>query len=47
MTNKVKNAWGALVAIVILMFCACICGLILGGLISVNICLWQWIISML
>lgn len=47
MTNKVKNTWGALVAIVVLIFCACICGIILGGLISANIFLWHWIISML
>lgn len=47
MTNKVKDVWGALAAIVVLLFCACICGIILGGLISANIFLWHWIISML
>ena len=47
MTNKVKAAWGTLVAVIVLMFCACICGLVLGGLISANILLWHWIISML
>ncbi|WP_169477520.1 hypothetical protein [Limosilactobacillus reuteri] len=47
MTNKVKAAWETLVAIIVLLFCACICGLVLGGLISANILLWHWIISML
>lgn len=47
MASKVKTAWGALVAIVVLLFCACIVGLILGGLISANILLWHWIISLL
>lgn len=47
MTSKVKTAWGALVAVIVLMFCACICGIVLGGLISANILLWHWIISML
>ncbi|MGI1802514.1 hypothetical protein ACRPK0_02735 [Limosilactobacillus reuteri] len=47
MTNKVKSAGGLLAAIVVVLFCACICGLVLGGLISANILLWHWIISML
>ena len=47
MTDKVKTAWGALVAIVVVLFCAFICGLVLGGLISANILLWHWIISVL
>lgn len=47
MTNIVKAASGLLAAIVVVLFCACICGLILGGLISANIFLWHWIISML
>ena len=47
MTNKVKTAGGLLAAIVVVLFCACICGLVLGGLISANILLWHWIISML
>ena len=47
MVSKVKAALGALVAIVVVLFCACIVGLVLGGLISANILLWHWIISML
>lgn len=47
MTNIVKAAGGLLAAIVVALFCTCICGLILGGLISANILLWYWIISML
>ena len=47
MTNKVKEAFGGLISVVVLIFCACICGLILGGLILANIFLWHWIISML
>lgn len=47
MTNKVKEAFGGLISVVVLLFCACICGLILGGLISANIFLWHWIISCL
>ena len=47
MTDKVKTAWGALVAIVVVLFCACIVGLVLGGLISANILIWHWIISIL
>lgn len=47
MTDKVKNAWGLLAAIVVVLFCACICGLVLGGLISANILLWHWIVSVL
>lgn len=47
MTNKVKEAFGGLISVVVLLFCACICGIILGGLISANIFLWHWIISML
>ncbi|MDV8945871.1 hypothetical protein [Limosilactobacillus reuteri] len=45
--NKVKAARGTLVAIIVLLFCACICGIVLGGLISANILLWHWIISTL
>ena len=30
MTNKVKTAWGALAAVIVLMFCVCICGLVLA-----------------
>ncbi|MDC6076719.1 hypothetical protein PPJ95_03930 [Limosilactobacillus reuteri] len=47
MTNKVKTAGDALVAVIVLLFCACICGLVLGGLVSANLLLWHWIISML
>ena len=47
MTDKIKTALGALVAVIVLMFCACIVGLVLGGLISANILLWHWIISVL
>ena len=47
MTNKVKEAFGGLISVIVLLFCACICGLILGGLILANIFLWHWIISML
>ena len=47
MASKVKTALGALVAVIVLIFCASICGLLLGGLISANILLWHWIISML
>ena len=47
MTSKVKTALGALVAVIVLMFCACIVGLVLGGLISANILIWHWIISIL
>lgn len=47
MASKVKTALGALVAVIVLMFCACICGLLLGGLISANILIWHWIISIL
>ena len=47
MASKVKTALGALVAVIVLMFCACIVGLVLGGLISANILIWHWIISIL
>lgn len=47
MTDKIKTALGALVAVIVLMFCACIVGLVLGGLISANILIWHWIISIL
>ena len=47
MTDKVKTALGALVAVIVLLFCACIVGLVLGGLISANILIWHWIISVL
>ena len=47
MASKVKNALGALVAVIVLIFCACICGLVLGGLVSANILIWHWIISVL
>lgn len=47
MISKVKTALGALAAIVVVLFCACIVGIVLGGLISANIFLWHWIISML
>ena len=47
MTDKVKTALGALVAVIVVLFCACIVGLVLGGLISANILLWHWIISIL
>lgn len=47
MTDKIKTAWGTLVAIIVLLFCACIVGLVLGGLISANILIWHWIISIL
>ena len=47
MASKVKTAWGALVAVIVLIFCACIVGLVLGGLISANILIWHWIISIL
>lgn len=47
MTSKVKTALGALVAVIVLIFCACIVGLVLGGLISANILIWHWIISVL
>ena len=47
MVSKVKTALGALVAVIVVLFCACIVGLVLGGLISANILLWHWIISML
>lgn len=47
MASKVKTALGALVAVIVVLFCACIVGLVLGGLISANILLWHWIISML
>lgn len=47
MTDKIKTAWGALVAVIVLMFCVCIVGLVLGGLISANILIWHWIISVL
>lgn len=47
MTNMVKAAGGLLATIVVVLFCACICGLVLGGLISANILLWHWIVSVL
>ena len=47
MVSKVKAALGALVAVIVLMFCACIVGLVLGGLITANILIWHWIISIL
>lgn len=47
MTKIVKAAGGLLAAIVVVLFCAFIVGLVLGGLISANIFLWHWIISML
>lgn len=47
MTDKIKTAWGALVAVIVVLFCACIVGLVLGGLISANILIWHWIISVL
>ena len=47
MASTVKTALVALVAIVVVLFCACIVGLVLGGLISANILLWHWIISVL
>lgn len=47
MTNIVKAVGGLLAAIVVVLFCAFIVGLVLGGLISANILLWHWIISML
>ena len=47
MTDKIKTALGALVAVIVLMFCAGIVGLVLGGLISANILIWHWIISIL
>lgn len=47
MTSKVKTALGALAAIVVVLFCACVVGLVLGGLISANILIWHWIISVL
>ena len=47
MTDKIKTALGALVAVIVVLFCACIVGLVLGGLISANILLWHWIISIL
>ena len=47
MTSKVKTALDALAAIVVVLFCACIVGLVLGGLISANILIWHWIISIL
>ena len=47
MTSKVKAAGGLLAAIVVVLFCACVVGLVLGGLISANILLWHWIISIL
>ncbi|WP_172616820.1 hypothetical protein [Limosilactobacillus reuteri] len=45
MADKVKSAWGALIAVVVLMFCACIAGLIIGSALAANIWLWHWIIS--
>lgn len=45
--KRVKAAGGLLATIVVVLFCACICGLVLGGLISANILLWHWIISVL
>ena len=47
MTNIIKAAGGLLAAIVVVLFCAFVVGLVLGGLISANIFLWHWIISML
>ena len=47
MASKVKTAWGALVAVIVALFCASIVGLVLGGLISANILIWHWIISIL
>ena len=47
MASKVKTALGALVAVIVALFCACIVGLVLGGLISANILIWHWIISIL
>ena len=47
MTNIVKAAGGLLAAIVVVLFCVCIVGLVLGGLISANILIWHWIISVL
>ena len=47
MTNIIKTAGGLLAAIVVALFCACIVGLVLGGLFSANILLWHWIISIL
>lgn len=47
MTDKIKTALGALVAVIVVLFCACIVGLVLGGLISANILIWHWIISVL
>ena len=47
MASKVKTALGALVAVIVVLFCACIVGLVLGGLITANILLWHWIISIL
>ena len=47
MASKVKTALGALVAVIVVLFCACIVGLVLGGLITANILIWHWIISIL
>ena len=47
MTNKVKAAGRLLAAIVVVLFCAFVVGLVLGGLISANILIWHWIISVL
>ncbi|MBB1080228.1 hypothetical protein H5S09_02745 [Limosilactobacillus sp. STM2_1] len=47
MIDKVKTAWGAFVALIVVILCGSIVGLILGGLISANLLLWHWIISVL
>ena len=47
MASKVKTALGALVAVIVVLFCVCIVGLVLGGLVSANILIWHWIISIL
>lgn len=47
MTNKVKAAGRLLAAIVVVLFCAFVVGLVLGGLILTNILIWHWISSVL
>lgn len=47
MMDKVKVSWGALIAVVVLMFCACAAGLLIGSALAANIWLWHWIISAL
>lgn len=37
MMDKVKIAWGTLIVVVVLMFCACAAGLLIGSALATNI----------